>query len=187
LRYRIVVTASVVAGCAAALLAGCGGGSKSTGGGDPNDQGMSAYLSCLSKNGVTVTVPSNRPTGTRPSSVGPGGASGGVRPSGAASGFPGGPGGGFPGGGGFQRPSGVDDATWQKAQQACASLRPSGGPAGGGSDNSAITAYRNCLTQHGVTASTAPGALNTADPTVAAAAKACAALLPTATPTPTSS
>jgi hypothetical protein len=81
----------------------------------------------------------------------------------------------------------VDDATWQKAQQACASLLPSGGPQGGGQNNSAITAYRNCLSQHGVTASTGAGQLNTADPAVAAAVKACAALEPSGQPAPSAS
>jgi hypothetical protein len=73
----------------------------------------------------------------------------------------------------------VDDATWQKAQTACASLRPSMAP-GGGRDNGAIRAYRDCLSNHGVTASAGP--LNTADPKVAAAEKACAVLRPSTAP-----
>jgi hypothetical protein len=41
-----------------------------------------------------------------------------------------------------------------------------------------MTAYRNCLSEHGVTASTGPNALNSADPTIAAAMTACQALRP---------
>jgi hypothetical protein len=89
-----------------------------------------------------------------------------------------------------QAPNGVDQATWEKAQKACAGPRPSGGPGFGNRDNGALTAYRNCLTEHGVTATGALDNLNTADPTTAAALAACEPLRPTRptpTPTPTSS
>ena len=100
-------------------------------------------------------------------------------------------GGGF-GGGGFggglfddanNPPAGVSQTTWTAALAACKSVQPSFGAAeasaavGGG--NTAFQAYRNCLTSHGVSASTGPVALNTADPTIAAAVKTCEPLLPT--------
>ncbi len=159
------------------LVAGCGGtdggGPAPAGSGAPG--GLQAYAECLRQHGVPITVPSGRPSGFRPSDR-----PSGVRPSGPrASRGPGG--GGFPGFGG-EPPSGVDQATWDAAQQACASVRPSFG--GGGRNNGAFTAYRNCLSDHGVTASAAPDALNTADPKVAAALAACAPLRPSGRPSP---
>jgi len=134
-------------------------------------------VDCLRQHGVTINVPTARPSGVRPSGVRPSGVRpSGVRPSGR--GF-----GGFPGFGN-EPPSGVDQQTWDAAQQACASVRPSFGPRAGG-NNSAIAAYRNCLRDHGVTMAGGPGQLNTADPKVAAAMQACAPLLPTARPSPT--
>jgi hypothetical protein len=176
----ISVAASVLA-AVAALVAACGGSSgsaaTSTPGGGDATAGFQAYLTCLSKNGITIQVPSGRPSGGRPGGFPSCGVLPTDRPTGAA-------GGGFGGGGGLRKPDGVDDATWQKAQDACASLRPSGGPGGGnGQDNGALRAYRDCLTNHGVSVSTGVGQLSTDDPTVAAAEKACAALLPSAAPT----
>lgn len=197
MRYRMRIGGAALGLAVVAMLAaGCGGSKSSTTSTSPGQQpggsdSVQAYLSCLSKNGVTMQMPSGRPSfpgDTRPSGVRPSGAfpSGafpsGVRPSG---GFPGG-GGGFPGGGGgglFQKPSNVDDATWQKAQAACASVRPSFGSGGGNGDNGATAAYRNCLSQHGVTVGNGP--LNTADPKYAAAAKACAPLRPSVAPSAT--
>jgi hypothetical protein len=175
---------------AAALLvsaAACGGSdTPATGTGNPGgagSNGFAAYAECLAKNGVTITMPSGGPR---------------VRPSGAPSGFPGGgfpsgaprpsgsgrPGGGFPGGG-FGKPEGVDDATWQKAQQACASVLPSGRAGGNGrGGNGMSAAYRNCLQDNGVTLG--QGGLATADPAVAKAVKACQALAPTASAAPAS-
>jgi hypothetical protein len=132
--------------------------------------GFQAYLSCLSQNGVTITPPSGFPGGTPPT----GGLPNGAPPSGL-------PAGGFPGGG-FAKPAGVDDATWQKAQKTCASLNPIG--QSGGPNDSAWRAYRNCLANHGVNASPGEGQPDSSDPTMAAAQKACAALLPTGVPTP---
>lgn len=179
MKYRMRVTVAALGiASVAGLVAACGGSSgtaTTTGGANPGGtNGLQAYASCLSRNGVTIALPSGRPggfpTGVRPS---------GIRPSG-------GPGGGFPGGGGFfQKPANVDDATWQKAQNACASLRPSFGPRGGNGGNGADAAFRNCLANHGVTASAGPGPLPTADPKVAAAVKACAVLRPTAAPAAT--
>jgi hypothetical protein len=160
-------------------LAACGdkdGGTDGTTTGGNGANGFQAYISCLSEHGVTLNLPQgNRPTDQpRPDpSRSPGG--------------PGGPGGGFPGGGGFlgeQAPEGVDQATWDAARTACESVRPTAGPGGpgGGFDNSAFTAYRNCLSDHGVTMSQGPSNLSTADPKVAAAVKACEALRPTGAP-----
>ncbi|WP_157437045.1 hypothetical protein [Actinoplanes subtropicus] len=164
-----VVTAALCIASAAAFTAACGddsdnGSSSSTGGGNSgNGGGFQAFQSCLSKNGVEMTMPSGMPGGGFPS------------------GAPGAPPSGMPGGGMLQKPAGVDDATWQKAQAACASVMPSFGP-GMTQDNGAISAYLNCLSNHGVSASAQPQALNTADPTVSAAQQACVALRPSGMP-----
>jgi hypothetical protein len=129
---------------------------------------MQAYTTCLSQHGVTM--PSSFPRGNRP--------------SGAPSGRPSRGAGGGRSGYGNQPPAGVDAATWQQAQQACASLQPSAGARNGGNrNNAAVTAYRNCLSDHGVTMSTGPGGLDANNPTVAAAMKACEPLRPTPRPT----
>jgi hypothetical protein len=87
---------------------------------------------------------------------------------------------GAPGGGfGDQAPPGVNQATWPKAQQACASLQPSQAAR----DNGAITAYRNCLADHGVTMNGGLGSLDQDDPKVAAALQACEPLRPSNVPT----
>ncbi|MET8911641.1 hypothetical protein [Micromonospora sp. NPDC004551] len=84
------------------------------------------------------------------------------------------------------RPAGVDDATWQKAQEACASVRPTGGPGGpggpAGGNSDAGAAYRNCLADRGVDLRANPA---TTDPKVAEAVKACGVLRPTASATAT--
>ena len=94
----------------------------------------------------------------------------------------------------------------QKARQACASLRPTGGFGGfgGGQFAAAFQAFRSCMAAHGetipATRPTAPpatppspgvgrflGGLNPSDPKVAAALKACRSKLPRfpgATPRP---
>jgi len=186
----VVRAVALVAGLVAAtgLLAGCGGKANPSSAAAPPSAGFQAYVDCLRQHGVTITVPSGRPSGrpsgVRPSRVRPSGVRpSGVRPSGGGGGFGGGGfgGGGFPGLGN-EPPSGVDQQTWDAAQQACAAVRPSFGPRAGGS---AMTAYRNCLRDHGVTATGDPRQLSTADPKVAAAIQACAPLLPTARPSPT--
>jgi hypothetical protein len=173
------------------LTAACGGGSdNSSGGGEQNGNGndggrntaFAAYIECLNKNGVTIAMPSggvrNRPSdgASRGPRTFP---SGEPRPSG--SGFPGG---GFPGGGGFgnQKPAGVDDATWEKAQAACASVRPSMGAGNGNRGGGRNAAYQNCLKDNGVT--TTGGKLDTTDPKVKAAVDKCKVLEPQASPTP---
>ncbi|MGC9670477.1 hypothetical protein ACNTMW_28520 [Planosporangium sp. 12N6] len=175
-RVRVAVGSLIMMG-ALGTVAACGSSSPATGATDaaPGQGGMQAYAACLSKHGVTL--PSAFPRGNRPSGRPSGFPT--ARPSAEPDGSrrPGGPG-GF----GNQPPAGVDAATWQQAQQACASLRPSAGPRNG--RNGAATAYRNCLADHGVTASRGPDALDANDPTVAAALKACEPLRPTARPTP---
>jgi len=201
---------------AVATVAGCGGGSGSAAGGSTaaatsaagatsvtlsaspgagRANGFTAYLACLRQHGVTI--PTRPPGAARPS--------GAPRSRGA---------GGFGFGGAFAT-SGPAAA----AAKACVALRPAGGFGAGLSNNaqlqSELTAYRGCLSDHGVVLPTpaAPGsgappagasggpgrrggfgglgALNTADPKTAAAVKACAPLRPTfggrggAAPTPT--
>ncbi|WP_426509174.1 hypothetical protein ACPPVO_00655 [Dactylosporangium sp. McL0621] len=150
--------------------------------------GGTDYASCLRNNGVNLPQfnASGRPT-ARPSGFPGGRGSGQPRPSGeprpsGSGGFRGGnPG----GGGGFfgsTAPDGVDQQTWEKAQKACASLRPTAFPSGGGGfgnrGNGQDAAYRNCLAEHNVTVQGNLDQLNTADPKVAAAVQACAPLKP---------
>ncbi|MFI5915418.1 hypothetical protein [Dactylosporangium sp. NPDC051541] len=155
--------------------------------------GGTDYASCLRNNGVDLPQfnASGRPT-ARPSGMPDSRPSGQVRPSGeprpsGSGGFRGG--GGGPGGGGFfgtAAPSGVPQDVWEKAQKACASLRPSAFPGGGfngngnggGGGNGRDAAYRNCLTEHGVTVTGSTDQLDTSDAKVAAAITACAPLKP---------
>ncbi|WP_329103303.1 hypothetical protein OG792_26375 [Micromonospora sp. NBC_01699] len=201
-------TLAAAAGSAALILAtACGGADTSgqdaaepTSGGRPD--AFAAYVDCLRKQGIDV--PDNLPTGrpsARPRPDGSGRPSGfpsgrpsrfpSGRPSGqpspGASGWPGGyrgPGGGFSG----FRPSDVDDATWQRAQQACASVLPSGGPGRGqghsgrpGGGAAPDSAYANCLSDHGVPLA---AGLDSTDPKVGAALDACRVLSPSPSPAP---
>jgi hypothetical protein len=197
-------TVAVVAVSVAMLFtAACGSdeattdSSGTTGQNGGGNNAFQAYISCLSENGVTITMPSGGPGG---GGIRPSGIPDGVRPSGAPGGgepgaFPSGMprpsgsagqrgGGGFPGGGGFSKPEGVDDATWQKAQEACASVRPSmgvgrggGGNGNGGGGRGANAAYENCLKENGVTDTANP---DTSDATVKKAVETCSVLKPTA-------
>jgi hypothetical protein len=168
---------------AAGLVTACGSSSSGHASGPsaaPGQGGSQAYLTCLSQHGVTL--PSAFPRGNRPSD----------RPSGRPSSRPtdrpsvrptDGAGGRF--GFGNQPPPGVDAATWEQAQQACASVRSSAGPrTGGNRNNSAFTAYRNCLADHGVTMSAGPDGLDANDPKVAEAMRVCAPLRPSTQPRP---
>jgi hypothetical protein len=138
--------------------------------------GFAAYTACLQKNGVTITMPSGG-VRTRPS-----GGAGRPRPSGSA----GQRRGGFPGGGTFGKPANVSQDTWDKAQSACASVRPTfgAGGRGPGGGNGANAAYRNCMQQHGVTIGQGT-AVNTADPAYVKAEQTCKVLRPTASASPT--
>jgi hypothetical protein len=186
---------AIVVGLAAATVLTACGGDDGSGGASP---AATDYASCLRANGVTLPsgrgfpsgrpsgFPSGRPTGT--SNGAPNGGTDGAPPSGRPSGRPGG---GFGGLGGSQAPAGVDQATWEKAQKACEGLRASAFPGGGTrGDNGALTAYRNCLSDHGVTVTGSVDNLDASDPKVAEAVKACAPLrpsgMPTASPTPSS-
>lgn len=169
-----VLLAAACGGSTTSSSSGTGGGGNGGGG---NAAAFTAYIDCMAKNGVTITMPSFQPRASRSPGEFP---SGQPRPSGSAGARRGG--GGFPGGGGmFQKPAGVDDATWTKAQAACASVRPSGRGNGGGG-NGANAAYRNCLQQHGVTLG--DGNLKTSDPTVKKAMETCKVLRPAPSATP---
>ncbi|BCJ46713.1 hypothetical protein GCM10010168_37650 [Actinoplanes ianthinogenes] len=181
---RRVAACAAVAFVSVAFTAACGdkddSSSSATGSAGQDGGGNSAfaaYTECLAKNGVTITMPSGGPGGggMRPS----GGArpSGQPRPSGS---FGGRDGGGFPGGGGgFPKPDGVDEATWTKAQEACASVRPSFGGRGNGNGggNGANAAYLNCLKDNGVTD---PGTIDQSDATTKKAVETCKVLQPSA-------
>ncbi|WP_305784747.1 hypothetical protein [Symbioplanes lichenis] len=185
-------------------VAACGGGSDDATGGGDNGNGpggtsaFAAYTSCLQENGVTITMPSGGAR-VRPSGAPSGGPQGGFPSGGPQGGFPsgqprpsgsagpggGGPGGGnrgggFPGGGMMQKPDNVDQDTWDKAQAACASVRPSFGAGrngNGGGRNGANAAYTNCLKDHGVTL-TDGRQPDTSDAKVKAAVDTCKALAP---------
>jgi hypothetical protein len=166
---------ALTAAAVAVSLAACGGSGKGGGNGATPSGGargaFQAYTNCLSQHGVNVPQASRGPRGsTRPS----------ARPSGFPTARPSGGNGGNRFGFGDQPPAGVDPTTWANAQQACATLRPSAGPQ---RDNGAITAYRNCLADHGVTLNGGPDQLNTADPKVASAMQICEPLRPTGRPT----
>ncbi|HKD96093.1 MAG TPA: hypothetical protein VKB69_00700 [Micromonosporaceae bacterium] len=186
---RVARLAGLAASCAVAvtMLAACGSSGKTPAtAADTQTRGTTgfqAYLACLTQHGVTLPSQAAR---ARPSFT----FSRGARPTGSpgSGGFGGGRGfGGFGGGfgGGFDPnspPAGVDQATWSAALTACQSLQPTFN--GGGFNNSALTAYRNCLSDHGLNLSPGPGGFNfdTADAKIAAALKACAPLRPTGRP-----
>lgn len=172
---RCVTLSAAIIATGTLLLSGCSSSSAATSAESAPSASASggtqdAYRQCLSENGVKA--PSGRPSGQ------PGG-----RPSGQPGG--GGGGGGFGGGGGGQSA----DPAFQKAQEACASLRPQGNGSGGnGNANaSAISAFTSCMKDHGVVLpSASPGSqtdvlsgLNTADTKTAQAYTSCKALLPT--------
>ncbi|MFR9778276.1 hypothetical protein ACL02O_19755 [Micromonospora sp. MS34] len=184
--------AAVLTAAASVLLAACGSnGTPTTAAeGGQGDNAFAAYQTCLREHGVTLpSADPSRSRGARPSGFPSGFPT--ARPSGfptaRPSGFPrpsgsGGPGRGFPGMG---RPDGVDEATWQKAQEACSSLRPSGRPGrrggpegsaapGGGQDDGRQTAYRTCLGGRGVDLDK----IDASDAKTKAALTACAAVSP---------
>ncbi|MFJ8830864.1 hypothetical protein [Micromonospora aurantiaca] len=196
---RSRLLAAVLTAAASALLTGCGGDSAPTATGDEGNSAFAAYQNCLRDNGVTLPsaspdrspaarpsgFPSDRPSGfpsDRPSGF----------PSDRPSGFPtdrspGGEGRRFPGMG---RPADVDEATWQKAQEACSSLMPTGRPGGwggpGGSNapdapdagqgDGRDRAYRTCLNGRGVS----PDSLDPSDAKAKEALTACAPVSPPA-------
>jgi hypothetical protein len=184
-------TSAAVSATPSASASGSTDTGTDTSGGAGGNADFEAYRSCLADNGVTL--PSGGPGNGQ---GGPGG-DGGTPPSGMPSGGPGGDGGtppsGMPSGGpvngqgGGFIPDGVDESTWEAAQQACASLAPTGGFGGGGggqggpADLTALQAYISCLSDHGVTVPEGEDPLRTldrSDATVSAAMDTCAPLLP---------
>jgi hypothetical protein len=174
---------AALAFAAAAIFAAACGSSNNNTPATAGASGAADYASCLRNNGVDIpqfnasSRPANRPSGganTRPS--------GEPRPSGSG-GFRGGagPGGGFLG---SVAPSGIDQQTWDKAQKACESLRPSAFPGGNGNGggNGRDAAFRNCLTEHGVTVTGSVDQLDSSDAKIAAALQACAPLRPSPRP-----
>jgi hypothetical protein len=167
--FRAVALAP--AGCAAALLlVGCGLiGSSGTSSSASSGSGSTEAYFNCLRS-HGVKIPASRPTAA--------------------------PSGGF---GGFGGGSSGADSTFQKARQACASLRPSGGFGGfggggfGGGFAEAFQAFRSCMSSHGepipTTRPTAPpssgsgtdrflNGLNPDNAKVAAALKACESKLP---------
>ena len=174
--------ALLVPGLAIALTAcGSSGGSSRAASGTSTTAApgaradFAAYAKCLSEHGVTM--PTGGPGGGRPGGMPTGGAGG--MPTGAAGGMPTGAAGGGPGR--LPLPSGVDATAFQKAQTACASLRPTGssGRPGTSMDTSALKAFTSCMKDHGVTVSSGLQGLNRSDSKVAAALRVCDVLLPT--------
>lgn len=161
-------------GIAGALFAGACSGSSghaaaavNASSAAPSSASFQAYRDCLSQHGVTL------PARNRNQSDG-------------SSGAPGDGSGRGPGGfnGQFSLPPGVDQATFDAAQQACANLRPTGNGGGGARGGAAGAAYRSCLADHGVTVPSTssggpPPSIDRSDPNFAAANQACRALLPT--------
>lgn len=134
---------------------------------------FTAYRDCMADNGVTLPDmggPAGGPPSAIPSALPPDGT------------------GALPGG----LPEGVDQAAFDAAQTACADLAPAGGPAGPGGivgpgdiDDSALAAFRSCLSDNGVELSEDQDpmrGLDRSDPTVQSALDTCAPLLPAPSP-----
>lgn len=169
-----------------ALLAACGGSSgaasPTSGGSSAGTASTSAFSSCLAKHGATL------PKGLNGSGRPPG-AFGGTPPTGQAppSGFGGNPPSGAGGFGGNPK--------FQKAFQACASLRPKGAQGRNGANSTALAPYTNCMKLHGVTvgtfgpgtSGTTPTTVDTTSPAYQAAFAACKSLLPSGAAPPTTS
>jgi len=179
---KLRIGGAVMAVAAVLAVAGCGHSTNNAGPASPGDA-QTQYRDCLSRNGVTLPSFRPRPSGfptVRPTD----------RPTVRPSGFPTvRPSGGF-GNGGFGNgnfPQGVNASEFAKAQQACASLRPSGQPGFGNfgdrrPGDGRNAAYRNCLSEHGVTLQDGQQP-DANDPKIAAALKTCEVLKPSPTPT----
>jgi hypothetical protein len=166
---RMAAVLPLLAG-AGLLLAACSGGSSASGSTTTSTTAagaagsFQAYLSCLRSHGASF--PTGGGGGT-PGSFNPGSSTGGTRPTIPAS----------------------ERSTFDKAESACASLRPKGGTfPGGGGQSTAFAAYRNCLKLHGVTLPSGGGGFfggggsstttSTTNPKLEAAEAACASLRP---------
>jgi hypothetical protein len=206
-RLATPLSALAIVGASVALVACGSSDDSSTGGASAGKTGttrangtqsaaFAKYQQCLKDNGVTLPDRGQR------------GASSTTPPAGGAPGG-GAPGAGAPGG----MPGGVDSEKFQKAQTACAKLRPQGmgqggpgggygqpGARGGQQDIKAFTPYLNCLKGEGLDVKVADGFnalrnLKQDDAKVQAAFKACQSKLPqrpgngggasSATPAPT--
>lgn len=174
-----------------AATAACGGGAKPVAAAATTTTSTTprqAYNACLRDHGVnlpertTTTGPAgaaptsqdSRPPRTRPADTGAAGTDS-SRP----------PGTGFRG----TLPPGVDQAKFDAARQACASLLPADNGQGlGAQGGQAFQVYASCLRDHGVTlngpGNGGPGGfagVNRGDPTFQAADAICAPLRPTTT------
>jgi hypothetical protein len=189
---RLVTLACLVA--AGLALTACGGGSSHSAGattgpttttttaGGPGGAGgfgaaLTAFRDCMSSQGVKLAVPTRpangngTPRSTTPGETRP------ARGTGGGRGF-----GGF-GGGNFANrfntpPAGVDPTKYKAALAACKSKLPTAGA--NPVNNSAFTAYRSCLSDHGVKlpANGGAGNIDRNSPAVKAALKTCQPLLP---------
>jgi hypothetical protein len=142
-------SADTSASTAAASTTSAGAGTNG-----PNSAAFTKYAACLKKNGVDI--PAGGPSGAPGAGNGPPSTDGG-------------------GNGGAPPGQGAGGAKFQKAQAACASLRPAGAGGGfpGGQGGAATAAFRNCLKLNGVTASTTRTSAKFKHATAA-----CASLLP---------
>ncbi len=189
MRRRMTMTTGLTAMSAVAAvlaLTACSAGSSAGGAADPAPATSSlpaaaasgapdfaAYRDCLADNGVTLPEM---------------GAPGGERPSAMPSAMPSGGPGAFPG----ALPEGVDQEAFAAAQAACADLAPAGGPGGlggpggaGSIDESALAAFRSCLSDNGVELAEEQDPLrdlDRSDPAVQSAVDTCAPLLPAPSP-----
>jgi len=198
---RLVIAAPVLA--AALFFGACGGPSSSPSASSTTttvvspsgaNGSLAAYEACMKAHGVTIAGPGVGGFGRPSGAIGPSGA---TRYRGASGAIGARPSASGVSGPTRALPSGMSSATYEAAERACASLRPSG--ASGAFPSSAqLEAYENCLRLNGVSLPTGPtgpsggfgargasGAmgrglfgLNTSNPTVKAAMAACAALLP---------
>jgi len=170
-RLRVLLLVPLGAAVALAAVA-CGSSPKATvagaAGTTTTTDPRAAYRSCLAQHGVNL--PARDPGGNGPRPTDPGATSG-PRPS-------------------ITLPAGVDQATFDAARQACASLQPAAG--GNGARGQAFQAYASCLQDHGVTVPTTGGAttggpgggfrgIDRSDPAFQAADQVCAPLRPTTT------
>jgi hypothetical protein len=168
IRHRLRAAALVSAlGSLCVLLAACSSGSANAAGssttttsGGSTAASFAAYEACLKSHGVTFST-------------------GGFRPGAGGAGSP-------PSSGATTRTtlSPSERTAFDKANTACASLRPKFN--GSGAASTAFAAYRNCLKLHGVTLPAGRGGFGgggaststTSSPKEQAALTACAALRP---------
>ncbi|MGB2572553.1 hypothetical protein ACPFP2_29530 [Micromonospora citrea] len=114
-----------------AIATGCGGepAAEQSQPTEPASGGLAAYAACLREQGIDVPeeLPSARPgrSGQAERTARPT-----TRPTARPSGQPGD--GNRQGGQDALRPADIDDATWDRAQQACEGSRPQGGRRGNG-------------------------------------------------------